>query len=145
MNLYRCEAIDPSDTMVGAADLQVGDIIVARHPRNDAYDKYVQVNGALIHMPGRGNFLGMASQVTRVEHVDGVLVDAGVEYFNHEGDSQGLGMRNWKFYERFWIRARVAGTSVKLDNRFPHDCPYCRRRAYVSALSVEHADGRGCL
>lgn len=28
----------------------------------------------------------------------------------------------------------------------PHyGCPYCARVAYVSALSVEHADGRGCL
>jgi hypothetical protein len=34
--------------------------------------------------------------------------------------------------------------AAKADDPFPHDCLYCGRKAYISALSVEHKDGRGC-
>lgn len=43
-------------------------------------------------------------------------------------------------------RAGAAATGLKAasDDPFPHRCLYCGRKAYVSALSVEHADGRSC-
>lgn len=32
------------------------------------------------------------------------------------------------------------------DDRFPHDCPFCGKKAYIGAgyHGVEHADGKGC-
>lgn len=139
--LHDPRHILPTDLLVGVRDLEVGDIMVARYPIGNTTDfdcGLTMVDGTFRVMAGRRNFFGIAQVIVSLDSVTESEVRITIR---RAGEFSATLQTKWLPSDRFWIRQR----SLATNGRFPHRCPYCARVAYVSALSVEHADGRGCL
>lgn len=128
----------PGEILVPLPELQVGDRLVARYTASARYD-CTGMDGK--PMPGRLNVfpaeilvkklprdlrdvLGTFAVLGRTLSTDGLTLD---RYFDR-GD-------------KLWIRPRGTAVDASL---FPHDCPYCGKKAYVGSTRVEHMTVGSC-
>lgn len=116
--------ITPGELFVPAAELKVGDMIVASY--------YEDLTGYDIQdLKGRYNTYAYPRVV---KGVDGNL--AVCETWNPIGGCFSTYNTHVDSVYTFWIRARGPGKDL---SKFPHDCPYCKAKCYHGSYRIEHA------
>lgn len=112
------------------AELQVGDVIVAR---TGSSFRRVADDGSIFTWDGYGRDQDHGALV--VIAVNPVMISQG-ERQNPRELSTITGRNG------VWIRARTGVTAAKGHDQYPGRCPRCNMRAYVGLFEVDHADKR---